>query len=107
MDAEVTIEGIYEEVKKLGVEVSHWQSDLYIPITPETRLLIARYKSRGNVTTFTEFELPVHKACVSCGRVSTKRIPIRAWYEIPFAYQPFWDDVERATQKRKENGHWK
>jgi hypothetical protein len=104
---EITIDNIHEEVKKLGVEISHHESDLYIPVTPETRALIARYKSRSNVTTFVEKTLPDTRPCVLCGHVSRKQTAIRAWYDIPFAYQPFWDKVEQATRQKVENGHYK
>lgn len=107
MNNEITIENIHEEAKKLGVEIDHHESDLYIPITPETTELVKRYKSRSNVTTFTETTLPDRKPCVCCGHVSNKRTPIRAWYDIPFAYQPFWDKVEESTRRKIENGHWK
>lgn len=97
--SDITITNIYEEAKKLGVEVDHHESDLYIPVTPETTELIKQYKSRSNVTTFMEYTLPEKKHCYSCGRKYTIRKPIKQWYDIPFAYQPFWDKVEKATQK--------
>lgn len=102
---ELTIDNIYEEAKKLGVEIDHHESDLYIPVTPETTVLVVRYKFRCNVTTFTEYELPDRKPCSCCGHVSRKRTPIRQWFDIPFAYRPFWDKVEEATQRRIANGH--
>ena len=101
-----TIENIYEEARKLGVEIDHHESDLYIPVTPETMKLVARYKFRCNVTTFVEMTLPDRKPCILCGHVSHKRTPIRRWFDIPFAYQPFWVKVEKAAQRRKENGHY-
>jgi hypothetical protein len=94
MTDEITIENIYEEAKKLGVTIDHHESDLYIPVTPETRALIARYKSRSNVTWFNEMTMPDKRPCALCGKVSNKQKFIRAWYDIPFAYQPFWDKVE-------------
>ena len=87
---------IFAEAKKLGVEIAHWCSDLYIPITPETTRLVAAYEHRSIVTTFTEY---------TSGKTARERKPIRAWYDIPFAYQPFWDEVDEACKRRKKNGH--
>ena len=98
---EITIENIHEEAKKLGVEIDHHESDLYIPVTPETQALVARYKSKCNVTKFMEMTLPDKRPCI-CGHVSNKRTPIRQWFDIPFAYQPFWDKVEAATRPKME-----
>ena len=95
----IDINNIHEEAKKLGVEIAHHESDLYIPVTPETTELIKQYKSRSNVTTFTEYTLPHTRRCINCGKIHTIRTPIRSWYDIPFAYQPFWDKVEAATRR--------
>lgn len=77
------IEDIYEEAKKLGVEIDHHESDLYIPVTPETMALVKRYTSRSIVTSF------------------TNQIDHKPWYDIPFAYMPFWDKVTRESERRK------
>ena len=39
MENEININNIYDEIKKLGVEIDHHESDLYIPVTLETREL--------------------------------------------------------------------
>ena len=84
---------IYAEVKKLGVEIDHHESDLYIPVTPETTKLVEQYEFKCNVTTFREMTLPETKTCACCGHRKTIRKPLGLWYDIPFAYQPFWDRV--------------
>ena len=76
------IENIYEEVKKLGVEISHHESDLYIPVTPETTELVRRYQSRSIVKSF-------------ISQTDGKR-----WYDVPFAYMPFWDRVQKESERR-------
>lgn len=68
---------IYGQAKALGVEIDHHESDLYLPVTPETRELIAKYKFKSNVTTF------------------VSQIDKTLWYDVPFAYLPFW---ERRTR---------
>lgn len=100
----IEITNIHEEAKKLGVEIDHHESDLYIPVTLETVALVARYKSKCNVTTFVERALPDRSRCVLCGKIKESLgAPIRRWFDISFAYQPFWDKVEQATQRKK--GH--
>jgi hypothetical protein len=73
---------IFETVKKKGIPFSNHSSDLYIPVTPETRELISQYKFQQNVTTFWNE--------VDGGR----------WYDIPFAYDPWWE--ARSDQKTME-----
>jgi hypothetical protein len=88
MENEIDINNIYEEAKKLGVEMDHHQSDLYIPVTPETRELVCRYKSRANVTTFKN-------------QLTKNKFFHELWYDIPFAYSPFWDKVQKESERRK------
>jgi hypothetical protein len=66
---------IYEEAQKLGVEIDHHASDLYIPVTPKTKKLIEQYEYRSIVKIF------------------QNQIDGKSWYDIPFAYQPFWNKV--------------
>lgn len=82
MENEIDINNIYDEAKKLGVEIDHHQSDLYIPVTPETKELVRQYKSRANVTTF------------------KNQLDHKPWYDIPFAYSPFWDKVTKESKRR-------
>jgi len=48
-----------------------------LKVTPESKELIKNYKYRPNVTTF------------------ISQIDKALWYDIPFAYQPFWDKKVR------------
>ena len=68
-----TIE-LYTSVKASGIPIDHHESDLYMPVTPLTRALVAEYEFKGNVTRFT----------ASTGG---------AWFDVPFAYQPWWDKM--------------
>jgi len=63
---------IYDQVVALGVEIDHHESDLYIPVTPETQALIRSYPHRKNVKRF------------------RSNIDGKTWFDIPFAYAPFW-----------------
>ncbi len=64
---------IFEEIKKVGVEYSSWQSDLYFPKNKTTDEIVSRYEFKGNVTTFKD------------------NITGNTWYDVPFAYDPFWE----------------
>ena len=71
------MKSLYEQVKDFGVKIDHHESDLYIPVTAQTRALIATYEYRCNVVTF------------------VSQIDKALWYDVPFAYLPFW---ERKTK---------
>ena len=64
---------ILEEAKKLNVEISNWCSDLYIPVTEETKKLVAAYEFPQNITTFIAND------------------DGKLWYDIPFAYTPYYN----------------
>lgn len=70
---------IYEEFKAMNIPINHHESDLYVPVTPETRKIVSTYEFRSNVTTF---------VC---------QIDKKLWYDIPFAYSPFWEKMQRRT----------
>ena len=63
---------IYETLKAAGVPIEAHESDLYAKVTPESRAIVAGYKYKCNVTVFTAQDDGA------------------AWYDIPFAYDPFW-----------------
>lgn len=64
---------IYEEMKNAGVEISHHESDLYVPVNETTTEIVSRYEFKDNVTRF------------------ISQIDKKPWYDIPFAFNPFWD----------------
>ncbi len=63
---------IYEDMKALGVEIDNHESDLYVPVTEETTAIVKAYEFKTNVTRF------------------TNQIDHKPWYDIPFAYKPYW-----------------
>lgn len=71
---------IFDKMKVAGVEIGHHESDLYVPVTPLTREILRTHEFKSNATTFTS-QIPPHDR----------------WYDIPFAYQPFWDAVQRRV----------
>ena len=64
---------IYEQLKAAGVPISSHESDLYAKKTPESQAIIAAYEFKGIVKTF------------------ISQIDKTVWYDIPFAYDPFWE----------------
>jgi hypothetical protein len=65
---------LYEELTAAGIKTSNHESDLYFPITKESTLILAKYPTeKSNATTFTNQ--------VEGGR----------WYDVPFAYLPWWE----------------
>ena len=63
---------IHEKLKAAGVELDAHESDLYAKVDDKSRLIIAEYEHRQNVTTF------------------RSEIDGSPWYDIPFANDAFW-----------------
>lgn len=72
---------LYNEIVKVTAENErgNWTSDLQCKVTKATSAVIERYKYRHLVTSF-------HSA-----------IDGKLWYEIPFAYAPWWEDPHKNT----------
>jgi len=66
---------IYQEVIERGIEHCNHNSDLYIPVTEETKELVQKYKLSGIMasTFYTQDDKTL-------------------WYDIPFAYMPYWEE---------------
>jgi hypothetical protein len=62
---------IYDEMIAAGVPCENHYSDLYVPVTDATRGILAKYPE-ANVTVF------------------SSSIDGKLWYDIAFAYAPFW-----------------
>ena len=76
---------LWEHIKTHGIEHGCHASDLYIPVNDETRALIKAYDFKCNVTMFVS---------------NTDK---KLWYDIPFAYQPFWERVDRIVAGTRDN----
>ena len=66
---------IYAAIIAAGIPIDHHYSDLYVLATPEARAII---KASGwyGVTSF------------------ISQIDGRRWYDVPFAYAPFWEPAK-------------
>ena len=67
----VTEDSLYAECVKRGIPAHNHESDLYIPITEETRALVKHFKKSAEV----------FKNQVEGG----------LWYDVPFAFVPWWE----------------
>lgn len=72
---------LYDEIVKVTTEGQrgNWTSDLQCKVTKETMRVIDRYHYKYLVTTF-------HSA-----------LDGTLWYEIPFAFTPWWSDPHKYT----------
>ena len=66
---------IYQDLKKANVPIDNHASDLYCKMTTESATIMASYKYKQNVTVF------------------NSNITKELWYDIPFAYDPFWEAI--------------
>jgi len=69
---------IHAEAVAAGLEIDHWQSDLYIKRTPAADALIQSYRDRVGKN-FDSSKL-------------FKGTDGFWWYEVPFSYTPFWKE---------------
>ena len=60
--------------------IDHHESDLYVMDSLESREIIAKHGNRSS-----RFYSHLDR---------------KYWLDVPFAYQPFWDDVERKSIAR-------
>ena len=79
-------ESIYEDLKAAGVPMDNHESDLYAKVTPESSAIVAKYEWKDNVKIF------------------TSQIDHLQWYDIPFAYSPWWQRKMEKNKKQVENG---
>ncbi|HMG11726.1 MAG TPA: hypothetical protein VK571_00990 [Gemmatimonadaceae bacterium] len=71
---------LYAQLLAADVPIDHHESDLYVKVTDVSRPIVRTYEFySSNVTVF------------------TSRIDGAQWYDIPFAYWPFWERVARVV----------
>jgi len=69
---------IFEILKERGIPTDHHESDLYVKATPEAIELTKDFESR-------EF--------------FTSNIDGERWIDLPFRYDPFWDEKQKIIDK--------
>lgn len=70
---------LFEQLQQANIQTDSHRSDLYFPVTEQTSAMVNEYKFKSNVTTF------------------TSQIDGKRWYDAPFAFDPYWDAVERRS----------
>jgi len=68
---------LFEAIKAAGIEYDYYQSDLFFRVTDESSDILKRY--------------PQYYA--GAGMFYSKG---SAWYDVPFAYDPFWEKLKRS-----------
>ncbi len=74
---------LYSELLAAGVPMDHHESDLYVKLTTVSAGIIRAYEIGKHAHPF----------------VSQQDGSV--WYEVPFAYLPFWEAVERRSDGGK------
>lgn len=70
---------IYTDLVAAGVTISDHQGDLYALVTPASAAIVQAYEFKARVTRFRSDDPADNGA---------------AFYDIPFAYDPFWNTAE-------------
>lgn len=81
-----TITDFMSAVRAAGIpaeHIDHWQSDLYLKVTPETTALVNKYRYKNHVTKFID------------------NIDHEPWYEVPFAY---YEGEQLDSSKKLNSG---
>ena len=88
MNNTLTATELYQEILNVTDENerSHWCSDLYCKITPETKEILKHYKYKNQVKIFRD------------------QITRTLWYDIPFAYKPYFGTVHGNRPTRADDG---
>lgn len=69
---------IYEAMKNAGVKIENHCSDMYVPKNAITDKIVSDYGAS------------------ICARVFLDNIDHELWYDIAFAYEPYWKECERG-----------
>ena len=72
------MKSIYKQMKKAKVPINNHASDLYVPVNGTTQTIVSLYKYRQNVQVF------------------KSQIDKKMWFDIPFAFDPWWDNAEKT-----------
>lgn len=72
---------VYTDLKEAGIPLDSHESDLYVLSTSEAWVIIRKHKKRGE-----SFK---------------SQIDGKIWIDLPFCYDPFWENVHRKSLARK------
>lgn len=71
---------IYEAMKAAGVPIDNHESDLYVKVTPDSTRIVREYGKEPYTGSATVF---------------TSQVDGEYWYDIPFAFDPWWESRSR------------
>ena len=74
---------IYQDMKNAKIKTRGHESDLYAMKTPRSTEIVGAYFFKQNVRTF------------------INQIDGLTWYNIPFAFDPFWDRKKKKAARKK------
>ena len=69
---------LYDKMVALNIPIDNHESDLLVPVTSETTEVVRTYQFSNLVKKF--------------------QFKGEPWYEIPFAFQPYWDAKAGVTK---------
>lgn len=72
---------LYRDLVDAGADMDHYESTLYVVVTPEITAIIARYKDIAKLITF------------------NSNIDGKLNYDVPFCYEPFWEAKQRRDAR--------
>jgi len=73
---------IYQQMKAAGVPMDNHESDLYVPKNEVTSEIIHKAMREGELKSFVDIFMSERDN--------------EWWYDIPFAYQPFWNEKSKG-----------
>ena len=76
------MKSLYDDLKENGVELDNHESDLYFHVTGVSTMILAWHTE---VKTHSMFKHAVNG---------------NMYYEVPFAFQPFWDKVAKRSASK-------
>lgn len=70
---------LYTAITRAGIPVNHHESDLYFPVTNESRAILKGFPGQCDIATTFNSSIP------GGGR----------WFDVSFAYMPYWEGKRR------------
>ena len=69
---------LYEQLQAAGVDCSNWQSDLYFPVTDQTREIVRQCLANGTIQ--------------SRPGIFRSNIDGRLMFDAAFQFDPYWQE---------------
>lgn len=76
---------LFQAIQAANIEYDNHESDLYFPVTNETIEILRRFPD-----------------CQRTAERFTNQISGDRWFDVPFAYDPFWERKERLIARLRE-----